>query len=298
MERWFTEVLGRSAPPWLSELRAFLAATGAEVFDGTPRADDHPLFMPLADDGGTRLGLLVWPTPDAQAGVPVVAQRGRRLELVAGSAHELLLQRAASLDRDGRLDDAPERAAGGAYTVGTLAMTGLDLRTWTILRAGGSMEAYGSLIDRHLKRSDPVAALVAADRAVERAAGWAEPHVWRWRILSAIGRNEEARDAAVAALGLPVWTMRGDFAEVARAAGWVDPIDAGPFERLANDPNRPPADRAAWWMDHGAVDVQDPSAWSAYRSRIAPLYVDAGLAPIGAWVAWPITGTGTSPARR
>jgi hypothetical protein len=83
-------------------------------------------------------------------------------------------------------------------------------------------------------------------------------------------------------MGLPLWTFEHAWTEVARWAGWRDPIDAAPYRRLALDPTRPPADRAAWMLDLAAAEgTLDP----ALRSSLAELYRGAGLQAFAEYVA-------------
>jgi hypothetical protein len=268
----FTELLNRSEPQGLSAVPTAVAALGLE-----PMPTDHdrmPLLTPLGMDEAGLVALLHWPTPQPGVSVPVVRQRGRRLELLAESVADWVRQVAAHIDTAGDLPDPFREALTGLYDVGSVAVTGLPLDAWVVLKAGGSPAAYARMVARHLSRGDLTSAAIAAERAADRFAGWAEPHVWRHRIHLQAGQPLLARDAATAAMGLPVWTLRGPFDEVAAAIGWQPPYDGSAYLRRAAADDVPPADRAAYLMDAAAVD---DTPWSATADDVASSYREAGL---------------------
>jgi len=234
----------------------------------------HPLLVPMVDDGEGVVGLLMWPTAPEGWPVPVVRSHGRWLELVAGCVEDFVRHTLMGAELQGKLDDALEVAGGGLYSGGERAMTGLDPVPWVILKAGGAPWAYARRIAAHRERGDGLSVLVAAERVCERFPGWAELHRWRWTALRALGREEEAREAATAAMALPMWTLEEEFEALALAIGWVPPIDAAPFHRRAADPATLPADRAAWWMDWASISG---APWSEVRPQVAGSYAEAGL---------------------
>lgn len=126
-----------------------------------------------------------------------------------------------------------------------------------------------------------MAALVSAERAAGRFPGWGEPHAWRYDLLVQSGALQEASDAATAAMGLPIWTLREAFETLASAIGWSAPIDSAPYRRLAADSERPPADRAAHLMDAIAVER---GQWAPITTELASLYEEAGLKAYAAFV--------------
>lgn len=266
------EALATRLPGWAE------AAASAEL---------HPLMVPLVDDGHGVLGTLVWPTAPAGWPVPVVRSHGRWLELLAGSVEDFVRHTLMRAEATDQLDEALEAACGGLYTRGERAMTGLDPVAWVILKAGGAPWAYARRIAAHHERGDGLSALIAAERACERFPGWSELHRWRWEALCALGRAEEAGEAATAAMALPMWTLGRDFEALAAAIGWSAPIDASPFLRRASDPGTLPADRAAWWMDWASVSGEP---WPAIRLALAEAYSEAGLSGAAALVSDAIPG--------
>lgn len=213
--------------------------------------------------------------------------RGARLELLAGSVADFGRHVLARLEAGGRLEGDVEAAGASLYEPGDRAQTGLELLPWVILKAGGAPWAYAAARDGHLRRGDAASALIAAERACERFAGWAELHAWRMRLLQAAGRDEEAREAATAALALPVWTLMGPFEEVAVTAGWRPPISAAPFHARADADAVAPADWAAYLMDATALEGRP---WHEVRARLADWYEGAGLAGIATLVRTPRLG--------
>jgi hypothetical protein len=278
----FAQLLGREIPPWLEVALMNLQALGVEATEPLSLEDRFPLFTSLGTDEVGQIGLLHWPTPQPGVGVPVVRVRGQRLELVAPTVQSWLLHRVATIDVEGELSDALREAVAPMYEVGEVACTGLPLVAWVVLKGGGAPWAYRSLLERHLAKGDLGAAKVTADRASERAPGWAEFHTWRMRALGRGGDALQARDAAVGAMGLPVWTHLSDFASIAKQAGWNEPIDATPYRRLSVDVERPPADRAAHLMD---VAVIDGVGWDNIRAELSNHYRDAGLDGVARLVA-------------
>lgn len=270
--RIFEEVLGRAAPAHLDLLERCLGMAGAVPCP--PDEATLPLMTPLAHDATGRIGLLHWPTPEPSDPVPVVRQRGWHLELLAPSVRGWLRHHLARLEALGTLEPDLAAAAQEVYDTGERATTGLPWDAWVLLKGEGSLEAYDALRARHVARGDTTAALIAAERAAARFPGWAEPHRWRHGLLTGRGEREEARDAAVAALALPTWTLSGDFVTLARAIGWQDPVDGAPYGRLAADPARLPADRAAHLLDQVTVDRL---SWPTHRPALAALYDEADL---------------------
>ncbi len=274
--------LSRARPPGLDALRALIAATGRpEPAVGSPAR--HPLVLRLGADApdAAPLGLLVWPTPDPGAELPVVREHAHHLELMAPSAADAVRAWLGGAELAGR--PVPVDVDAGLYITGEAAASGLSVSAWRVRHAGGSLPAYAALLARHAARGDWASADITAQAAISRFDGWGLPHAWRIRTLRALGHDTAARDAAVAALSLPVWTLSGPAHahEVAAAAGWSVPIDGSPFSRHADDAARPPADRAAWRLDAAAMDGRP---WQALRAEVAELWRVAGLADV-AWLA-------------
>ncbi len=274
IEEVYGEWLERDAPaghPLLDPL-CRVAGYGA-VQDHRQRM---PLVIPFARDDVGLLAILAWPTPQPTVADPVVRCRGSRLELRAASVGDWIKQQLAELDAGGSLPPELCEAAGDLYNTGDLAQTGLPLPVWVVLKGGGAPWAYAQLVARHTAHGDATAALIAAERACERFPGWAELHARRYRQLVATD-GIAARDAATAAMALPMWTLSGDVTPLATGIGWQPPFDGSNYRRLADDEERLPADRAAYVMDAVAMGSGD---WDSARAEVSHLYKEAGLAGV------------------
>lgn len=239
-----------------------------------PLAPCHPLVAPLGQTAqGESLGLLWWPTPDDAVAVPVVSGCGPRLRWWAATPANALHRWLATEDAAGRLDaDDAAAAERVGYRPGAAAAVGLD-RYLALNRLDAWDVSLGRAL-RHLSRGDAMAARVAGDRDASRAPEWAAALRTRWAVAVRLGDVDVAREAATAMMGLPLWTFEEDWTSVAASSGWQEPIDAAPYLRLAMDPTRPAADRAAWWLDVAAAEDRFPDG---LRERLAALYVEAGL---------------------
>lgn len=271
LEAWVTEA-ERRVLPWALQVHEALGATRVEPFSV---ADAHPLFTALWRDEGGPVGLLHWPTPDEIALAPVVRPRGPRLEAVARSLLDVTRMGLAALERAGAHPSDPLASAPPwLWTPGERASSPLPDDAWVVSRAGGTPAAFRGLLARHRARGDDTAALVVTELWGERFAGWAAPHAARARLLADLGRPDAARDAALHAMGLPLWTLDSPFEETALMAGWRPPIDAQPYARLAADPGKLPADRAAWLLDWASA-TETP--WPKALGQLQVLYGEAQL---------------------
>lgn len=272
---------GDVPPEGLDALIALNLGLGAQPVDAQRVVSRMPLVFPLWQDVGEGfVGLLVWPTPEPGMPLPVVRCTGHRLRCLAPSARDLLRQQLGALDARG---DLPGGESSGVYEPGEVRHSGLDLLRWQTARAGGSPLHFERVASEHLRSGDATAALVALEVANTRFGGWACTHASRHRLLLALGRGVEARDAALAALSLPVWTLDGAFSPIARAAGWADPIDGRPYRSRAAAPDVAPADRAAHLLDAAAVDEVP---WSEVRDAAADGWTEAGLLHVAALARW------------
>lgn len=273
----FSDLLERPAPDRIDLVESCVAALGWRSTGPFEIVDCHPLVTPFAVDVAGAVGLLHWPTPQPGIATPVVRNRGQRLELLAPDLPSWLRQQLARLDHRGELPDELLEQSNGLVLPGEIARAGLEPDVWAVLKGGGNLRVYRGLSDRHIASGDATSALVTAERATDRYPGWGEPHAWRFRIHSAAGDTMQARDAATAALGLPIWTLLSAFAPLAAAIGWEAPHDGATYRRLSRDSERLPADRAAYLMDSVAVDG---GSWADVRQPLAELYTEAELTPV------------------
>ena len=288
LETFLYDVAGLTPPSRTGALRMMLAGTDEDLLDPRETAGLHPLVVPLSRDAaGHTLGFLRWPTAPDGLQAPLVRQQGAGggVVLVARSLDEWLHRELAT--RDARDDDDPgallvaANRPGTLYSPGDVAVSGLPLPAYLLLKAGVSLAFFEELIEAHLERGDQAAALVTADRALSYAPGFARPHAVRARLYERLGRVEEARDAARVGLLEPIWTLGEPLAPTAVLAAWTPPITGAPFRALADDVRKLPADRAAHLMDAVAADE---SGWDAVRPALAALYREAGLDAVAALV--------------
>lgn len=277
------------APSRSTALSLLVAVHCPELLDPRERKGMglHPLLIPLGrEPDGTVLGFLRWPTPDEGSPLPIVRQGAHGLELVARSTdewlhRELAIRDATEGDAPGPLLEATNRE-GELYPLGGVAISGLPLKAYVLLKTGATFEFHEKLVEAHLAKGDTQAARITADRACRVATGWARPQAYRALLLQRLGDAEIARDSAVAALTEPVFTLGMPFEPVARLAGWKGDITSASFRSLATNPAKPLLDRAAHVMDAVAVEGSD---WDATRGPLAALYTEAGLTDMARVVA-------------
>ncbi|MFT4625797.1 MAG: hypothetical protein ACI8PZ_004468 [Myxococcota bacterium] len=275
---------GVEPPQRLDGLLAWAESEGWTLRSPADRRGLMPLLLPVAERDGEVLGLLRWPTPERGMSAPVVRSPGWQVHLVAPDVDTFL--RRALVERDAAgWDPAFARMLdpdATLYTPGALTASRLPMAAYLLLHVGLDHDAFAALIDGHLARGDVQAALVTGDRVARESHGFARAIALRARSLERAGRADEARDTAHVALLAPAWTLGEPFAPFARLAGWRDPITSISYQRLADDPTKLPADRAAHRLDQIAVDEGD---WDAARAGLAALYREAGLDQVAELVA-------------
>lgn len=192
----------------------------------------HPLVIPLGvraaggpGGGGEVVGLLRWPTPTPGVPLPVVTTgsaggaAAAQLVHVATSAAQYVHRAAAVADDAGDVRAATaliaatsDSAAHGfppeaVYTLGAVAALGMGIERYCLLKVGPFMDLYRGLAAFHAAKADDSSALVTCERAAGAFVGWGAMHVYHSGVLTGMGRALEARDAARAALQLPLWTL-------------------------------------------------------------------------------------------
>jgi hypothetical protein len=278
--------VGSPVPARLPAFLAYLAGVeDLELVDPRARAALHPLVIPVAKTGeGVTIGLLRWPTATPNFPLPVVRVGSVGMTLWAASIDQLLHMELATRDADGEDMAGLEAAANRSellYSAGTLAESGLPLKAYLLLKVGGLPLLYEELAMKHHAKGDHTSAAVTAERPGVASKGWGRPQAFLSRLLEKQGMPDSGREAARAALSLPIWTLGAPFEEIALRAGWKEPITAQPYRTLAELPDKPVLDRAAHWMDVCAIEGGD---WDALRPKLAELYLEAGLPQIAAFV--------------
>lgn len=276
----------------------------------------HPLVIPLGvrpGAGGEVVGLLRWPTPSPGVPLPVVttgstggaaaaqlvhaavspAQYVHRVTAVADDAGAGQAARALiAATADSGAHGFPPAAV---YTEGAVGELGMGIERYCLLKVGPFMDLYRGLAAFHAAKGDASSALVTCERAAAAFVGWGAMHVYHSGVLAGMRRPLEARDAARAALQLPLWTLGpvplapatagrgfdaaagaaggaaaagGPIAAVAVAAGYtgVDSLRRI-YERMAGDERleeiaegkevaQVALDRAAYAMDAAAIRAE------------------------------------------
>ena len=279
------DTAGLAVPSRLKALLMYFAGT-LELLSPDHTDGIHPLVIPIgADEDGGIYGFLRWPTPPSTLEIPIVRQVGSSIFLLANSTDEMLHRELAW--RDAQEDEHPGALLTAAnreeplYEIGDVARTGLPLPAYFLLKVGVPTSFFEELIDGHVERGDEMAAMVTAERACSAAPGWGRPHAIRTKLLIKLGKMEEARDSARAALLEPIWTLGTPFEPIATLAGWSPPITAKPYWELVEDDTKPPADRAAHLMDAIAVEGD---TWTTHRDALAALYDEAELSQLAAFI--------------
>ena len=249
---------GAEVPANLAQLLAVVTAEGASPLPPDARDGLHPLVLPIAKawrgdrDDDRVVGLLLRPSPSTPraplAGpLPVVLAGPGGVRMLAKDAasyvHAAIIREDASpASATTTPEPYPVAGAAGAagramYTRGELAASSMPDRpeVFILRNVGKFPDDMEAMALRHLngveKGASPsdsavTSALVTAewyanDRAFE---GWAGPQAFNARMLRAMGRADEARDAARVALSTAacwdtVGTERGGAAEMAALAG-------------------------------------------------------------------------------
>lgn len=131
-------------------------------------------------------------------------------------------------------------------------------------QVGAFPDVYEFLTDSHLGKGDQQSALVTSEKAYNVFKGWGQPYMQYCKLLQNMkGRELEMRDAALAALRTPLWTVALEGADldlVLGAAKSSREKAQEKFWKLYEDerlqeikqgkrPEQVAADRAAFLMD-------------------------------------------------
>ena len=286
-----------------------------------PSASSTPLpgSPPHPAGGGFVVGLLRWATtPDAaslaERGLPVVLTTpgSPRLTLLARSAEEFVHRALAEEEAAGGGGGAssPYAAAVGPadspYTpgdvpAGTAPGPSPALDAHLVRRVGVFPDVAERLIARHLGRGDTMSALITGEWYSRKGAfpGWGRPYEAAARVYASLGRDEEARDCARAALALPWWGLEHGFAAVAalaqlpptpggvRGALAAAEAGAGGLPVSARTDGQAAAEAAGAALDDvsgGGVDGEGRVDWAAAVGPAADALERAGLGEAAAFV--------------
>lgn len=289
-------------------LTSLLKALGHEPCDPAARRGLHPLIEPLAQTAsGDVLGLMRWPLQDgtvhivqtrSQDNVPGGDESLRIRALTVrpcGSVAQFARRAAAEADngplpqRAGIIAAAGEAtlaASGKPYTAGELAESRLRLPQFLLMRVGPFADAWEDLAWSQLEKGDTTAALVAGERASALNPGWGCTLYLQSRLMEKLGRTEEQRDLALAALESPFWTLGAPLREVMGAAQLSHIEDLRALVRTMEDKvreqqNAPPrsAHELALMRATDALDevVRTQGSWDEVRPTVAKALQEAEL---------------------
>lgn len=274
----------------------------------------HPLVVPLAgsEGPGPVLGLLRWPLRSGSLQL-VEAQRfeGR------GAAEHYGLRpcgspvqfvRRAAAEADAAEADAGEGVAaelmaaaavaaqelgGVPYVAGEFAASGRELDQFLLLKIGPFLDVWGSLARRRLATGDTTSALAAGERAVATNAGWGRGHMLQAQLMSSLGRHEERRDLALAALEAPFWSLGVTLSAAQEAAELSHVTDLRQLMRSMEEKMRrrhksdvPSLQELAEQEALDALDevVRTRGSWDEARPAVADALHRAGLTDAAAVV--------------
>ena len=115
-------------------------------------------------------------------------------------------------------EDATVEAGGKPLAPGELAASGLKLAQFLLLRVAPFVDVWEGVARAQLAKGDQTAALIAAERASTSNPGWGCCMFLQAQLMASLGRREEQRDLALAALEAPYWTLSVPLQEALNAA--------------------------------------------------------------------------------
>lgn len=306
----------RIVAPHVALLRTLVRqGTGSAVLlDATERRGLHPLVVPLctslAPSAGDRVvGLLArakpgaeWLAVETSRAADWTANALRPLGTIRSVVHRLIAEAhdadasaAASLIEF--VEHAEGRKSPPLFDAADPILQKLGLHKYLLMRAGTFPDVWATIVEGHLARSDVTAALIAAERCTELNRGWGCALWAQSRLAARIGRPEEARDLALAALlepldtlGVPVREVRA-VAEVPDGVSVVEHRERISQQRSARGEAQPAesrsnaelaAKRAADTLDNA---VEAGAGWASLDvAALAADYEGAGLGTLAAVV--------------
>lgn len=294
-----TDVAMKTPPPLLPPLLRVLEAKGEELVSPADRRGIISLAVPLTRDpsSGDLTALLRWPTAPEGMDMPVVRVQKHGLSLLAKTVDEFLHLSLAEEDAaggSGRLAAAAGAEGAALYRAGDFAASNSpNLDVYLTKKVGMFPAVVERLALRHLDRGDEVSALVTGEFYASRKhfPGFGRPFVFNAQLLTRVGRQLEAKDAARIALKSPWWTLGAPYKEVSEMAGYGDAQLEFAQEKMTEEGKRADIakgkeaaqvalDQAAFLLDLAAAD----GSWDATRERLAALYQEGGLSYMSRFV--------------
>lgn len=294
-------------PASLAAAVGVLVSRGEAVVPPGRDASLHPFVVPLTRGAdGAVTGLLRWPTAGgggAKLQVVRTAAGGQQLELLADNTDEFVARAAVDADAHGGPPATALAAAavdGFAYEPGAAAASPGGVPGYLLTKVGTFVDVYEDLAAGHAEKGSAEAALITCERAQRAFQAWGHPYAYHARLLARLGRDEEARDLARHALGLPLWTLGDDLDAICELAQSSVPELAATLRMKAagrlteaelkmqngeekRTPQEIARDRASYLLDL-VVAVPSEYSWEAVRGDLAALYREANLQSIGDFV--------------
>lgn len=316
---FLTNVAKANPPRRLETLLSLLEMNGEEMVHPSERSSLNPFLVPLSRSkaDSSLLCYIRWPTQKDDMDLQLVRTTSVGISLVSMGTDQYCHRLVAEMDFYGQADSqraiALLNAQGQLYQTGDYvpmlksgkfaAMTAEDLRLlldrFLLTKVGAFPDCFERLSSAFLKTGADVSALVTCERAVSIFYGWGHPLNFHARLLAKIpGRETEARDAARAAFGMPVWTIAStaeDLDGLAKLAGFTGAAILGEMHKFrASDPRtdeigeglspcQVTLDQAAHLMDAVAMG-QVEGGWAGARGDLAEKYREGGYPEMAAFI--------------
>ena len=309
--KFLKDIAKSETPKNMELLLRLMEISGEKILSPKDRKGMNPMLIPLTigeDEEKGKLCYMRWPTQREDMELQLVRTCNAGMVLESMSTDLMCRRIVAEMDFYGKESATDAVAmlneAGFEYSSGDYidyiksgrfpTITEEDLRLvldrYLLTKVGPFPDCYERLADNFLEKKDTISALVTCERAVSLFYGWGHPVAFHADMLMMIGRETEAKDAARAALGMPLWTVGRNKAGLERAAttaGFTGTEILGEMhayraaeERTEEikeglDPAQLALDQAAHLMDAcvmGAIE----GGWPALIPTIAEKYRSAG----------------------
>ena len=299
-----------SAPKQLPLLLELLQESEEEtIVSPSNREDLNPFLIPLSQNkDGTILCYIRWPTQKEDMDLQLVRTSDVGIILESMSTDQYCHRKVAEADfySTPKANSLMEKLNkdGQVYTAGDYmpflksgkfdAISQEDLRLiidrYILTKVGAFPDCFERLATNFLKSGSTVSALVTCERAVSVFYGWGHPLNFHANMLRSIpGREQEGKDAARAAFGMPMWTVARnakELEELAVMAGFTGSKIVGEMHAFRAtdprtdevgeglDPIQVTLDQAAHLMDAVALGAVE-GGWKETRELIAEKYREA-----------------------
>jgi len=305
------------APSQISTLFKLLNIRGDLFVSPDEREAMNPFLIPISkpnDRTNATLCFVRWPTPQDDSDMQLVYNYPAGIELAAMSTEHMCRRITCEMDFYGEIGakkaveilnhDGMDYKSGdylpylksGKFPAITTHDLRLVLDRYLLTKVGPFPDCYERLALNFKDKNDIVSSLVTCERAVSLFYGFGHPVSFHAKLLREIGREIESRDAAKAALGMPLWTCsrsNEDMNDLALLAGFTGAQILGEMHLYrANDsreeemegdnglePEQLALDQAAHLMDAVVMGATD-GGWRGSIDIIAKKYEFAGYSDV------------------